>query len=123
MKSLQLNKLILDKSSLKISYTLNLNNFYGEPLLLKRIEDMTVLIDVRTLEEFEQGHLQGAICIGYKEILSYIQSVALNKETSILLYCHSGQRSELAKHILLSAGYKNVENLGGYNALKHTVYC
>lgn len=109
----------LTRTSLRISQGSGLDCLnYDMQLLLKRFGKMRILIDVRTPEEYEQGHLQDAIRINHNEILLHISSIAINKETPISLYCHSGKRSELAKHILLAAGYENVENLGGYEALK-----
>ncbi len=74
-----------------------------------------VIIDVRTLPEWEQGRLEDAIHIPLDEITSKIESVVKDKNTPIALYCRSGRRSGIATNQLRNMGYKNVENYGGYN--------
>jgi phage shock protein E len=78
------------------------------------------LIDVRTPEEFSEGHLVGAINIDHSEIATRIGSVTLDKDAEIELYCRRGRRSGIALESLRDAGYKNVTNLGGFDALKKT---
>ena len=71
------------------------------------------LIDVRSNQEYEEGHLVGAINISMytieKEILNYVK----NKNDLIILYCSSGGRSREAKKTLENLGYQNVYNLKG----------
>ena len=71
------------------------------------------LIDVRSNQEYEEGHLDGAINISMytieKEILNYVK----NKNDLIILYCSSGGRSREAKKTLENLGYQNVYNLKG----------
>ncbi len=73
-----------------------------------------VLIDVRTPEEFAQGHIAGAINIPVeelreKELLPQVPSV----DTPILLYCRSGRRAVKAGQLLVRNGYRHVMNFGG----------
>lgn len=79
---------------------------------------MFYLIDVRTTEEFDMGHLENAIHIDYREILQKIDDVTADKEADIYLYCRSGVRSAIAAQLLHSRGYYKAENIGGYEALK-----
>ncbi len=74
-----------------------------------------VVLDVRTPEEFEQGHIVGAINIDHEEITEKAESVLLNKEQLILVYCRSGRRSKIASDALVKLGYTNVKEFGGIN--------
>ncbi|MBW1848175.1 MAG: rhodanese-like domain-containing protein [Deltaproteobacteria bacterium] len=73
-------------------------------------------IDVRTKEEFQSGHVKGAINIPYDQIGKFIGRVADEKDERIILYCRSGRRSGIAKKTLEKSGYTNVINEGGYSA-------
>ncbi len=75
-------------------------------------------IDVRTVEEYNAGHLEGAINIPYDEIEQKIQAVAADKTADIQLYCRSGRRSGIALETLRNLGYSNVTNAGAYEQLK-----
>ena len=78
-----------------------------------------VLVDVRTAEEFSEGHLPKAVNIDVKkeEFIEDIQKLRKNK--TVLLYCRSGKRSARAAQIMDSLGFKKVYNLdGGYLAWK-----
>ena len=72
--------------------------------------DNAKLIDVRTKDEFEQGHLQGADNIPAERIMQELLYV--DKKTSIIVYCASGTRSAKAFDILKGAGYENIYDLG-----------
>ena len=77
-----------------------------------------VLLDVRTQEEFDAGHIAGAILLPYDEINLKAATVLPEKEKEIVLYCRSGRRSAIAKKALLELGYKDVEDFGGINRWK-----
>lgn len=77
-------------------------------------EKMTIWIDVRTAEEFNQGHVSGAINIPFEVIGNEIASVSRDVDTDIRVYCRSGRRSGVAKDTLNGLGYENVINEGGY---------
>lgn len=70
-----------------------------------------VVVDVRTEEEFVNGHVEGALNIPYDEI---DENVDLDKKRPILVYCQSGSRSKKAYERLVSLGFK-VLDLGAYN--------
>ena len=71
------------------------------------------LIDVRSNQEYEEGHLSGAINIPVYNIENEIEKKVKNKNDIIILYCSSGNRSKEAKKILEKLGYENVYNLKG----------
>jgi rhodanese-related sulfurtransferase len=77
-----------------------------------------VLLDVRTQEEFDAGHIAGAILLPYDEIALKAATVLPEKEKEIVLYCRSGRRSAIAKKALVELGYKDVEDFGGINRWK-----
>lgn len=78
----------------------------------------TLWIDVRTAEEYNAGHLEGAIHIPYDEIKQKMTAIKADKTADIQLYCRSGRRSGIALETLRSMGYSNVTNAGGYEQLK-----
>ena len=81
-------------------------------------EDPTVLlIDVRTAEEYAEGHLPGAINIDWYD-KDFMQKAAalLSKDRAAMVYCRSGRRSAEAAAKLYGAGIKTYNMLGGYLA-------
>ena len=75
-----------------------------------------ILLDVRSNQEFKEGHFDGAINVPLCDIKKKIQKKISNKNKYIIAYCTSGIRSKKAQKILNSIGYKNVYNLvSGYN--------
>lgn len=71
----------------------------------------SVLIDVRSIQEYREYHIDGAICIPYFEIQNRIEKEITNKNTLIIVYCQSGMRSKKAMEILEKKGYQNVYNI------------
>ena len=69
-----------------------------------------IVVDVRTQDEWNRGHLEGALHIEWQDILQL--SSDINKDEKIYLYCRSGNRSGKATKILEDAGYINVINAG-----------
>ena len=76
-----------------------------------------VWIDVRSAEEFNAGHLQGAVNIPHDKIIEGVKAIGSDKDAPINLYCRSGRRAETALTELKNAGYTNVTNHGGYEDL------
>lgn len=73
-----------------------------------------ILLDVRTAEEFAQGHIKGAKLLPYDTINQTSASLFIpTMETTIVVYCRSGRRSNSALMTLKTLGYKNVFDLGG----------
>ena len=77
-----------------------------------------IWIDVRTPEEFAEGHLAGAHNIPYDQIESGIAALNLEKETPIYLYCRSGRRSGIATEALGKISYTRLTNAGGLEDAK-----
>lgn len=74
--------------------------------------DSVQLIDVRTLEEFREGHLEGAQNLIYDN--EFVQKIEqLDKSKPVAVYCRTGRRSEDCAQILKDAGFKKVYQLKG----------
>ena len=82
------------------------------------IDEKSTIIDVRTEQEYKEGHLKNSINIPHVEIKNKINDQVKDKDQKIILYCRSGRRSGIAEKILKEMGYKNVVNAGAYEKLK-----
>ena len=76
-------------------------------------EEGYIILDVRTQEEYDQGHIPGAIVISHEEIEEKAEEVLTDKEQLILVYCRSGRRSKIAAEALVELGYTNIKEFGG----------
>ena len=72
-----------------------------------------IILDVRSREEYDQGHIPGAILIPDTEIEAKAADLLPDKDQLILVYCRSGRRSKLAAEALAGLGYSNVKEFGG----------
>jgi len=80
-----------------------------------------LFLDVRTPEEYAQGHIEGAKLIPVQELAAHLADVP--KDRQVYVYCHSGRRSARAARLLAENGFKNIENvLGGIEAWKAAGY-
>ena len=77
--------------------------------------DDAVLLDVRTPDEYRQGHIPGSKNVPLQSI-SKVAGMIDNKSTTIFVHCLSGARSRQAAAILKQMGYTNVKNIGGISA-------
>jgi phage shock protein E len=73
-----------------------------------------VVIDVRTAQEFQSGHVEGALNIPHDTIGQDIFKTKVNKDDHVILYCKSGRRSDMALGTLKGLGFSNIENYGGF---------
>ena len=74
-----------------------------------------ILLDVRTQEEYDGGHIKNSVLIPVDKLKEDAGSKLKDKEAVIFVYCRSGNRSTTAANLLIELGYKNVYNLGGIN--------
>ena len=79
------------------------------------------IIDVRTEEEFNIGHIEGALLIPDTDILEKAEETLTDKSATILVYCRSGRRSALAAADLVELGYSNVYDFGGIIEWKYDI--
>ena len=77
-----------------------------------------IIVDVRTKEEYDTGHIKNSILIPYDEIEAKAASLLTDKNASIIVYCRSGRRSEIAAKSLLKLGYTNVADMGAISDWK-----
>ena len=85
----------------------------GEAKQIMDSEEDYIILDVRTQEEYDQGHIPGAIQISHEEIAEKAEEVLTDKDQLILVYCRSGRRSKLAAEALVELGYTNIKEFGG----------
>ena len=85
-----------------------------------RAAESSVLVDVRTPQEYQEGHIPGSKNVPLQQ-LDKISSVADNKNIPLFVYCYSGGRSRQAVSMLQHMGYNNVQNIGGIAAYQGKV--
>ena len=72
-----------------------------------------IIIAARTQQEYDEGHIEGAILIPEYEIAERAEKELPDKDQLILVYCRSGRRSKIASGELVNLGYTNVKEFGG----------
>lgn len=72
-----------------------------------------IILDARTIEEYNEGHIPNAICIPNEMIDESVTTRLPRKEQLILIYCRSGNRSKQATTKLANLGYTNLVEFGG----------
>ena len=101
------------KITLCLTLTLMILTIAGFPsLAAAKDKTMTFIIDVRTVQEWNNGHIEGAILIPYDQMDKSIGAAVRDKSQKIYVYCRTGRRSSIAKETLDKLGYKDVVNLG-----------
>ena len=80
-----------------------------------------ILLDVRTYEEYKDGHIPNAINYPNENIDENISLILPDKSQMILVYCRSGNRSKQASEKLYKMGYKNIIEIGGINSYKKEI--
>lgn len=81
-----------------------------DEILKEMISEGALLVDVRTPEEFAEGHVKNSINIPVGDVMNNLDQFA--DQSSIIVYCRSGNRSEMAKSLLQASGIQNVVNAG-----------
>ena len=76
-------------------------------------EEGYIILDTRTQEEYDEGHIPGAIVIPHDEITDRAEEELPDKDQLLLVYCRSGRRSKLAAEALVKLGYTNIKEFGG----------
>tara|TARA_R100001377_G_scaffold83161_1_gene64289 strand:+ start:1065 stop:1508 length:444 start_codon:yes stop_codon:yes gene_type:complete len=72
-----------------------------------------VVLDVRTVEEFEEGHIPSAFNIPHKELEARLAELSGAKNTQVVIYCRSGRRAEVARQVLEKSGFNQLDHLSG----------
>ena len=76
-------------------------------------EEGYIILDVREQDEYDAGHIPGAILIPYTQIEAKASEMLADKDQLILVYCRSGRRSKIAAEALVELGYTNIKEFGG----------
>lgn len=84
-------------------------------------EEHEIVLDVRSVEEYKEGHIEGAVLLPSDEIKEKVENLIQDKNKTILLYCRSGRRSAAAAKDLIDFGYTNVYDFGGIIDWKYEV--
>ena len=100
-------------------------DFFKQPDINKGLKEYAetenaVLLDVRTPQEYGEGHIPGSKNVPL-QTLDKVRSVVENKDTELFVYCYSGARSRQATAMLQHMGYTNVQNIGGIAAYQGKV--
>ena len=100
-------------------------DFFKQPDIHKGLKEYAetesaVLLDVRTAQEYREGHIPESINVPLQTI-DNVTSIMENKDTALFVYCYSGARSRQATAILQHIGYTNVQNIGGIAAYQGKV--
>lgn len=85
----------------------------NEAVEMMETEKDYIILDVRTIEEYEEGHIPGAICVPNEIIGENAIGELPDKGQVILVYCRSGNRSKQAATKLAEQGYTNIYEFGG----------
>ena len=93
----------------------------AEAKALMDSESGYIIIDARTQEEYDQGHIPGAILIPEYEIADRAEKELPDKDQLILVYCRSGRRSKIAAEELVNLGYTNVNEFVGIIDWKYEI--
>ena len=72
-----------------------------------------ILLDVRSAEEFAEGHIPGAINIPHEEIDTYLESLSDYKNKPVVVYCRSGRRAKIAMDVLKKHNFTDLRHLEG----------
>jgi len=96
----------------------------GDPAIAENawpmIESGALLVDVRSKEEFADGHVDGAVNIEWDKTDELIAAIGEDRQRAVVFYCRSGNRAGKAKTVLEDKGYNHIFNATGFSALRAT---
>ncbi len=100
-------------------------DFFKQPDINKGLKEYAekenaVLLDVRTPQEYGEGHIPGSKNVPL-QTLDKVRSIVEDMDTALFVYCRSGARSKQAAVVLGQMGYTNVQNIGGIAAYQGKV--
>ena len=97
------------QDSTNLEYEIRTNIEQTKELISK--DNDLIILDVRTKEEYDQGHIDGAILIPYDEIETHVKDIEKSKDKPLLVYCRSGRRSSIAIKTLKNKGFKKIYHM------------
>jgi len=80
---------------------------------LRNPKTAPVILDVRSHDEFEGGHIPGALNVPHNEVGDWLRNQNLTRDKDVVVYCESGGRSATAQQVLINAGFASVRHLEG----------
>lgn len=86
---------------------------YENAKMILKNDKYAVLLDVRSPQEYREGHLENSINLPIYNIEQECEKILPNKESAIIIYCQTGNRSKRAMQILKKEGYVNLYNILG----------
>jgi phage shock protein E len=96
----------------------------GNPAIAEKawpmLQNGALLVDVRTEQEFADGHVDGAVNIEWDKTDDLIAAIGDDKQRQVVFYCRSGNRAGKATAAMEGKGYKHVFNATGFSALRAT---
>ena len=99
-----------NENDLEVTY---MNITAEEAKTIMDTEEGYIFLDVRAQDEYDEGHIPGAIVIPHTQIEAEAENVLTDKDQLILVYCRSGRRSKIAAEALVQLGYTNIKEFGG----------
>ena len=81
------------------------------------VQDTPIYVDVRTPQEFAEGHVAGALNIAHDQMDVRYTELEKYRNQRIIVYCRSGRRSDSALAVLKSKGFTRVENGGAFDSI------
>ncbi len=91
----------------------NIRDISANTLVEQLKNSETLILDVRTPQEYAAAHVPGAINMPHTSITTQLEKLQGHKNKAIVIYCKSGHRASIAKQILADAGFKQLLHLDG----------
>jgi phage shock protein E len=86
----------------------------GELTQMIQSSQAPLILDVRSEEEFAEGHIPGALNIPHDQLGDRLSEIDASKTDEIVVHCRSGHRAGIAEKVLIEAGYSDVRDLDGH---------
>ncbi len=83
-------------------------------LALIQKRNAPLILDVRTSEEYQSGHIPGSVNIPHNQLSSRLSELGISKSDEVVVHCESGRRASTAEAILTESGYTGVLDLEGH---------
>ncbi|GLX77975.1 hypothetical protein tinsulaeT_13150 [Thalassotalea insulae] len=116
MKFKQLSTLLLLAGTSFLSFATQVNSLSQQQLLTLLNAPKTepfVILDVRSQQEFNQGHIKGALNISHDQIEQHLTELSQYKDTLVVVHCRSGRRAQVAEAVLIEQGFNKLHHLSG----------
>ena len=105
---------------LLISLVTACRDYASEPITNQQLQqrinrnEAPLILDVRTSEEYRNGHIAGALHIPVQKLSEELHKIGVNKQRELVIYCHSGKRAKKASMILADADFTGARELTGH---------